>query len=1182
MSAPISEREIKEVNFSLFSPDEIREKSGVPITVYKLDIGDRKDESLQSLYSPVMGPSQNHVRCSRCTLSTPDCTGHFGYIEFPKRRNGSKVLILHEGFFSTIVSILRSVCTECGTPLLNENELKRRGLLRYKGEKRLKAIAEVSVKIDRCSAVDGAAVCVHSNNVFVTKEKGNYIRYHAKNEKVAIDNMPMMSPEAIRKVLHLFGMSPKNLELLGFDPNIKPEYMVLENILVLPPSARPPRVIGDKVTHNDLTHLYAEIVRTCSLITEGQTADGEEASIKLLYSLVSYLFNNSKGKYHYKNGRPHRTIKCLLTGKGRLIRGYTQGKRVNFCIRSVASPNPNLRLNQVGVPAELARIVTYPERVDETNITRLQRYVDEGKVNYITKARGDFRDKVLTVAAMGPKSIGAKQLELGDVVDRWLMGPRTEDGIDIPGDVGLVNRQPTLHKMSMMGMEIVIVPENTIQMPVNVAAPFGLDFDGDELNIHIAQTPEAAREVRGRMFVNDCIVSAQHNRPVVGLTQDSMTASFLMTKKGVFVDRAHAQQIAYAAGLSDKLPSLLERVARYRLKDPRHSMELQRQSVTEVRLKDLDETERLLAMDPETKYYPSKSEIESRRRRLDRLNAQVRSTIQNRQHRDSFIKEQRLSAQDIGIFRGVARNPVRLGELEQQHTQWLQKRFQADAKLNAEDLTLLTDWDRLEQERRGAELARRDEERALRSLIVDEEEDGQTKEDAANDLQVIGTEREDAKKAEQIAFRRHSALESQFQDWLERDINVGDQEQKSITRALIEAEVEEEYYLTGREMYSLLFPANYFYSKKNGADEIEPVVRIQEGILVEGTVDKQIVGATANSVVHDLYKMYSPEDAEDFISRAKWLTDPWLKMQGFTVSLQDCISVDPDFASIIDNNIQAARVDVWRLGPRSSNPLEEMRRQEVMRDVLCSVKNTANKLALDSIDPANTISSMVTSGSKGSKANFGSIITLVGAQEYQGRPIPPLPGGKTLPCYERNTREPAAAGFVSSSYKKGMTPGEVFLHQMASREGLLGTATKTAETGYMQRRIVKTLEDAVAHPDGTVRNSAGNIIQYAYGEDGFAGEHLVLNEGKSRFLNINRLVTMVKSLRKANLAPAFKPYEPSGLVYKMPSFKDEPVAEEDDEEEEKEEGAEEEPDADEAEDASDISEGEADDGGEDY
>lgn len=475
-----STHEVKEVAFRLFSPQAVREIAATEITEHKLDISDRNTVN-QSLYASLLGPIQNHIQCPYCSLSTPDCTGHYGFIEFPTKRNGEKVRLLHEGHRGAIIATLASTCNKCSTPLLKEGELEVLGIMRLKGVKRLRRIAKEAVKQRNCRASDGRGTCNYVNPVFISKEKGNYVRYHERKEgksaeTAAITNMPRMSPETIYRIFR--NISPEHAALLGFAPAVRPEFMIMENLLVIPPAARPPRALGDRVTHNDITNLYSDIVRTCNGLRNIELS-AEERELESLYNLVSRLFDNSKKTYRYTNGKSHITFKCMISGKGRLIRGHTQGKRVDFCIRSVASPDPNLRLSQVRIPRMLAEIATYPEIVDQENYTRLQRYMDEGKVVQITRRRHSSRKEVvLNVAGMQDKT-----LQLGDVVNRWLMGARVEDGVFYMGDVILINRQPTLHKMSMMGMEVVIGEDLTIGMPVNAAAPFGLDFDGDELNI---------------------------------------------------------------------------------------------------------------------------------------------------------------------------------------------------------------------------------------------------------------------------------------------------------------------------------------------------------------------------------------------------------------------------------------------------------------------------------------------------------------------------------------------------------------------------------------------------------------------------------------------------------------------------------------------------------------------------
>jgi len=964
----------------------------------------------------------------------------------------------------------------CGTPLLTREEIQRRGLLRLKGEKRLRAISEASSKVSACRAEFQGVFCRTPVNVYYMgkpDERGNFLRYHAKGENIPVERMAQLSPKLIRDAFA--EIIPSDAELLGFANGVRPEYMILENILVLPPSVRPPRVVGDKITHNDLTHLYSEIVATVNLISKAPSVLKENDGVAHLFNLVSWLFDNSKGRYHYSNSRAHRTIKEWITGKGRLIRGYTLGKRTDFYGRAPASPNPLLRLNQVGIPKWMAESLLTPEIVTEENRERLQRYYEEGKVVYLIKARGQFHGKIWNANTSLESSHEAlRVLEVGDRVERHLMGEREEDGVLIPADVVLVNRQPTLHKGSMMGFSVVVHNTETIQLSVNACMPFGLDFDGDECNIHVATVEGAREELRGRMFVSSCIMSAQSNRPVIGLNQDAVTASYLITRDKVFISRAQAQQIITQAQLEDRLPSLLRRVQKYRTKYS-SPIEERKSGATRIRYLDL--------------YASSSEPSPDQMRRKEQLERRAHRILNERDLLPQFLQERNLT---------TPLTPTQ----QEQFQEWLLDYFCQSEAPNPLDCPTLTS--------------------------------------------------PNAPRAQRERFL------SLYNEWISEDTQQhSTQEVEQVVLSLIRQEVEEEYYLTGKELYSILFPEDYYYSKKNSADPNQPVVKIEEGIITQGTLNKNIIGAVANSVIHDLYKMYSPQHAEDFITRAKWLTDPWLASQGFSVSLADCLPQTP-IQGEIDTLIRQAKADVWALGGRADNPYEEIRRQEMIRRTMCNAQSRANVLAMKSINPDNTINAMIASKSKGDVGKFASILTMVGEQQFQGQPIKQLAGGVSLPCFPRNTRDPSATGFITSSYIQGLTPSEFFYHQVAAREGLLGSAVKTSKTGYMERRVVKALEDAVAYPDGTVRSSSGNILQYAYGEDGFAGEKLVLTGDSPSFIDIDRLVDLIQNRRRAGLPEQFGEYVSERPQYVMPSFTEERIERlEEDEEGEEEEGEEE-------------------------
>jgi DNA-directed RNA polymerase II subunit RPB1 len=162
--------------------------------------------------------------------------------------------------------------------------------------------------------------------------------------------------------------------------------------------------------------------------------------------------------------------------------------------------------------------------------------------------------------------------------------------------------------------------------------------------------------------------------------------------------------------------------------------------------------------------------------------------------------------------------------------------------------------------------------------------------------------------------------------------------------------------------------------------------------------------------------------------------------------------------------------------------------EKKVNETLNSATDSAGKLVQGSLSHRNHIKNMVIAGSKGSYINISQIIACVGQQNVEGKRIPFCFNKRTLPHFTKDDFGPESRGFVENSYLSGLTPQEFFFHAMGGREGIIDTAVKTSETGYIQRRLVKALEDVMIKYDGTVRNSLGHIIQFIYGEDGMSGE----------------------------------------------------------------------------------------------
>ena len=207
------------------------------------------------------------------------------------------------------------------------------------------------------------------------------------------------------------------------------------------------------------------------------------------------------------------------------------GKRVDFSARSVITPDPNIEIDQLGVPIKIAINLTYPEKVNHFNKERLEKMLENGPkkwpgVKNIVKKNS----KKVTITDKNKDEI---EIEYGDIVNRHIND----------GDYVLFNRQPSLHKMSMMGHRIVVMKGNTFRLNVSVTPPYNADFDGDEMNMHMPQNCEAECELRYLANVPNQIISPGNNKPIIGIFQDSLLGSYRFTRENVVFNKLRAMNI---------------------------------------------------------------------------------------------------------------------------------------------------------------------------------------------------------------------------------------------------------------------------------------------------------------------------------------------------------------------------------------------------------------------------------------------------------------------------------------------------------------------------------------------------------------------------------------------------------------------------------------------------------------
>ncbi|KAF2273448.1 beta and beta-prime subunits of DNA dependent RNA-polymerase [Westerdykella ornata] len=874
-------RTIKEIQFGLLSPEEIKAMSVVQIIYPETMDEDRQQPRAQGLNDPRLGTTDRQYSCATCKENMTVCPGHFGHIELA-------VPVFHVGYITKIKKILETVCHTCGLILADFNHADWKAAIRMKdAKKRFEQIHRLSKGRKECvqGLVDDDGKsgkkpphggCGSQQPSSIKKEGLRLIATYKDKEGPDGSKMDVKAPITPQDALTIFKRLPDNtLQLLGLNADYaRPEWMILTALPVPPPPVRPSVSVdgtgqGSR-NEDDLTHKLGDILRANGRVQlchqEGSAhhvlVEYEEL---LQYHVATYMDNDANGvpPAVQKTGRPLKTIRGRLKGKEGRLRGNLMGKRVDFSARTVITGDPNLSLDQVGVPRSIARRLTYPEVVTKFNISKLTALVRNGPdfhpgANFVIKSDGvrlDLRHN---------KRLEDLRLQYGWKVERHI-----DDD-----DVIIFNRQPSLHKESMMGHRVKVMPYSTFRLNLSVTSPYNADFDGDEMNLHVPQSDETRSEIMNLCMVPLNIVSPQRNSPLMGIVQDTLLGIFKISRRDNFLTKEQVMNIM-------------------------------------MWVPDWD---------------------------------------------------------------GVIPQPAIL----KPRPRWTGKQ--------------------------------------IISMAIPER------------------------------------------------VNVVRPESKSSQ------------------------PHN---------DISDKGLLIQGGQLLYGVLNKKIVGATAGGIIHIVYNELGWQAAVKFFDAAQRIVCYWLLHNGFSIGIGDTIP-DPETSDKIGREISAAKAKVEEIVKQAtSNELEPNPGLSVRATFEAKVQKALNEgregggtAAQNSLKDLNNVIQMVNSGSKGSTVNISQMISLVGQQAVEGQRIPFGFKYRTLPHFTKDDYSPESRGFIENSYLRGLTPSEFFFHAMAGREGLIDTAVKTAETGYIQRRLVKALEDVMVKYDGTVRNSMGDIVEFVYGEDGLDGAHI--------------------------------------------------------------------------------------------
>ena len=506
------------IQFSILSPDEIRKGSVAEITSRDTYINNKP--VIGGLFDPRMGVLEPGLICPTDGLDYMQTPGYFGHIELARP-------VFYIQYLSTIQKLLRCVCFKCSKLLISKEKYKQ--ALKIVGDARWKYVFSLASKMKRCGedTEDGCG-CLQPNKI--RKEGLATIFAEWKNESEDGENIVIkLTPEMVLKIFKR--ISDEDVSFMGFSPIwSRPDWMVCQVMAVPPPAVRPSvKHDAQQRSEDDLSHILVNIIKTNKTLQE-KIQNNSPANViddwttVLQYYVATQVDNKIPGvaSVAQRSGRPLKSIKDRLNGKGGRMRGNLMAKRVDFSARSVITADPNISIRDLGIPLKIAKNITKPVVVNAINRAFLTKLVLNGPDEWpgakiLEKKNGES----ITLRYVDRKSI---VIEEGDIVHRHMMD----------GDPILFNRQPTLHRMSMMCHIAKIMKRgDTFRMNVADTKPYNADFDGDEMNLHMPQDVESESELLNLAAVPFQLISPANNKPIIGIYQDSMLGCYRFTRENI-------------------------------------------------------------------------------------------------------------------------------------------------------------------------------------------------------------------------------------------------------------------------------------------------------------------------------------------------------------------------------------------------------------------------------------------------------------------------------------------------------------------------------------------------------------------------------------------------------------------------------------------------------------------------
>ena len=446
------------IQFSILSPDEIRKGSVTEIVSKDTYINNKP--VIGGLFDPRMGVLDPGLICPTDGLDYMQTPGYFGHIELARP-------VFYIQYLSSILKILRCVCFKCSKLLISKEKYKQ--ALDMVREARWKYIFNLASKMKRCGEdTDDGCGCLQPSKI---RKEGLATLFAEWKEKEGEPMVIKLTPEIVMKIFKR--ISDEDVNFMGFSPIwSRPDWMICQVMAVPPPAVRPSvKHDAQQRSEDDLTHILVNIIKTNKTLMEKIQNNApanviDDWTTVLQYYVATQVDNKIPGvaSVAQRSGRPLKSIKDRLNGKGGRMRGNLMAKRVDFSARSVITADPNISIRELGIPMKIAKNITKPVVVNNLNKAFLMKLVLNGPdvfpgAKILERKNGDS----ITLRYIDRETI---QLEEGDIVHRHMMD----------GDIILFNRQPTLHRMSMMGHVARIMKRgDTFRMNVADTKPYNAD-----------------------------------------------------------------------------------------------------------------------------------------------------------------------------------------------------------------------------------------------------------------------------------------------------------------------------------------------------------------------------------------------------------------------------------------------------------------------------------------------------------------------------------------------------------------------------------------------------------------------------------------------------------------------------------------------------------------------------------